>query len=209
MGDGGSVAGPSMEGARGAPPARNRWAMGDRSRARGAGRRRGEQAARNRWAMGDRSRAAIVAAAHDHHLTSQSMGDGGSVAGGPQRHGAANRCGTSPSMGDGGSVAGMVEWARITCPALPAVLAIDGRWGIGRGVAIGYGALGAVMGPRNRWAMGDRSRDPTPRVLARRARLAIDGRWGIGRGRSVRAFALLADAPPPPGGGGGRGPLSA
>src|SRR3990167_6136418 len=134
------------------------------------------------------------------------MGDGGSGAGrGSPR--ARRPDEPSQSMGDGGSVAGMVEWARIACPALRAVLAIDGRWGIGRGVAIGYGALGAVMGPRNRWAMGDRSRDPTPRVLARRARLAIDGRWGIGRGGSVRAFALLADAPRNRGATGDRSPI--
>src|SRR3972149_2512437 len=103
------------------------------------------------------------------------MGDGGSVAGrGSPR--ARRPHEPSQSMGDGGSVAGMVEWARIACPALRAVLAIEGRWGLGRGV---WRAAGGGSFPPASQSMGDGGSVAGPSAAAARAaalRLAIDGR---------------------------------
>src|SRR3990167_4475046 len=176
MGGGGSVAGRRCKAARARPRARNRWATGDRSRGEETCLHGSVVKARNRWARGDRSLGV------DRHGQGVLMSPRNRWAMGDRSRGA-----WRPPAGPGGPLAIDGRWgigrghAEQGGAGASRPLAIDGRWGIGRGVRAAR-ARRRGRGARNRWAMGDRSRALDVEFARLEVDLAIDGRRGIGRG---------------------------
>src|SRR3972149_2748004 len=126
--------------------------MGDRSRARSSRSANSADAPRNRWAMGDRSRGV------DRHGQGVLMSPRNRWAMGDRSRGA-----WRPPAGPGGPLAIDGRWgigrgrAEEGGAGASRPLAIDGRWGIGRGPRSSRRLMTTTL-PRNRWAMGDRSR---------------------------------------------------